>query len=130
MKKSIFFIPLFFVFSLFANEWVYKKILIDKHTNIHEIEKLVEEILVYEEDFLLVRVEKKQSIPNVKLLSPEEKDFVQRNIKVYFNNEQELVFILNLGIDIWQKNQQSILGRAFDSQIQKMRKQSILIEKL
>ena len=131
MKKTIIiFIFYFFAFSIFSEGWVYKKIPINPNINIDEIENIVKEILVREDKFLLVKIKKTQTIPNVKLLQPEEHDFIQRNIRIHFYNQQEFNFILKLGIDIWEKNKNIVIGRAFDSQIQKMRSQNIVVEEL
>lgn len=126
---KIFALVCIFIPKIFAEDLVYKKILIEPGVDLIEIEKNVTDILVIEPSFLVVRIEKNKTIPMVEIINVQESDFIQRSIKINFNSKQELKIILATGIDIWQKENQVILGRAYDSQVKKLQEAGILVEK-
>ncbi|CAC9616107.1 hypothetical protein [uncultured Gammaproteobacteria bacterium] len=103
-----------------ASDFVYKKILLTQSINLTNIESYVDEILVIEPDFMVVKINKNTVIPNISLSPTKESDFIQRKVDIYFQDEQQLVHILQAGVDIFHKTKQKIVGRAFDAQIKRL----------
>ncbi|AYQ55931.1 hypothetical protein THERMOT_34 [Bathymodiolus thermophilus thioautotrophic gill symbiont] len=103
-----------------AADFVYKKILLTQPINLVNIESYVNEILVVEPNFMIVKINKNTVIPGISLSPTKESDFIQRRVDIYFQDKQQLAHILKAGVDIFHKTKQKIVGRAFDAQIKQL----------
>lgn len=123
-------LSIFLVSQVFSAQLVYKKLIINKPTDLSNIENYVAKILVEEPNFLVVRIEENKVIPGVLLVPVTEKDFIQRKVRIYFENKQQLKQILETGMDIFAKDNEKIIGRAFDAQIKQLETLGIIVHKL
>ena len=112
-----------------AGDLVYKKIPCpDDGCDMEKIRPFVAEIVTQGPDYLLVQIEKGESVPGYSLVAPKESDFILRLVWIEVDSQDDVDFLASLGIDIWQVGKNHVYGRADDSQVDKIRDAGLELE--
>ena len=112
-----------------AGDLVYKKIPCpDDGCDLESIRPHVAEIVTQGPDYLLVQIEKGESVPGYSLVAPKESDFILRLVWIEIDSQDDVDFLASLGMDIWQVGKDHVYGRADDSQVDQIRAAGLELE--
>ena len=81
-------------------------------------------IIVREKDYAVVRQDSTQvtalSETGLEILPMQERDLVQRLVRVHFSGREQLREITDMGLDVWTIEGDTLDARAFDSQLERL----------
>ena len=104
------------------------KISVKNQSDVERLRQLGAEIIVQEPDYVIARMDSVLSAQSLKLEVFNEKDLVHRLIKVTAASPDELHTVMNSGMDVWEIKGDTVIGRAFDIYIEKIRAKNIDVE--
>lgn len=86
------------------------------------------EIIVQEKDYIIVSTENVAQTLDLRFEAISESDLVQRFVHVLLTDRSELQQVVNSGMDYWELKGDTVVGRAFDVQIEQLRKEGFTVD--
>lgn len=109
-----------------------RKIAYTDSQTVEQIRQSGTEILVQQPDYVIVRVDSsaagKFQTLSMNSQPAAESDLIQRLVRIHFNDKAELQTIADLGVDIWQVEGNTVVARAFDLHLEKLRQNGFTYE--
>ncbi len=105
-----------------------QKIAIQNKDDVDRLREAGAEIIVEEDDYVIVRAKNMVQAQKLGGEPIEESDLVQRLIRVTPGKSGDLQKAVDVGIDLWKVKGDTLIARAFDIYIEKLRKQGFEVE--
>ncbi len=106
-----------------------RKITITSQEDVEKLRSLGLQIIVQEENYVVIRRDSSQirqlDDAAIKTAPIQETDLVQRLVKINFTSREQLQQIVDLGIDVWEVEGDSLLARVFDSHLASLQADSV-----
>jgi len=101
-----------------------RKVMISSSQEVERLRNFDLEIIVQEEKYVVVRQDSAQ-IKNLQnagftTLPIKGSDLVQRLVRVHFSSREQLQQIIDMGVDFWKQEGDSLTARAFDIHLSRM----------
>jgi hypothetical protein len=105
-----------------------KKIHSSDPQTVQSLRQMGVEILVQQPDYLIIRTDsatarKIQTMALAPQSGATERDLVQRLVRIHFADKSQLQAIVNLGVDVWEVEGDSVTARVFDLHLEKLAQQ-------
>lgn len=95
-----------------------RKVMIGSPQEVERLRSLGLEIIVQEENYVVIRQDSAQAMQlreaAIATVPIQESDLVQRLVRVHFSNRDQLQQIVDMGLDVWHTEGDSLTARAFD----------------
>jgi len=106
-----------------------RKVMVTSQAEIDKLRSLGLEIIVEEKNYVIIR----QDSTHIKLLQDasiattpaQESDLVQRLVRIHFTSREQLQRIVDSGIDVWEVQGDSLLARAYDYHLARLKSDSV-----
>ena len=105
-----------------------QKISIQSQADVDRLRDAGAEIIVQEDGYVIVRAKNMAQAHELGGKPIEESDLVQRLIKVTLSDSGDLQKAVNVGIDLWKVKGDTLIARAFDIYIEKLRAMGFNVE--
>ncbi len=86
------------------------------------------EIIVQEPDYVVIRTDNMVQGLDMKSQPIQETDLVQRLVKIVLKDSSDLQAVINSGIDLWQVIGDTVIARAYDIYIERLRQAGFTID--
>ncbi len=86
------------------------------------------EIIVQQPDYVIIKTDHMVGMQDLKSEPIKESDLVQRLVKIYIKDSTDRQIVVNSGIDLWQVQNDTAIGRAYDIYIEKLRQAGLTVE--
>lgn len=111
-----------------APEHGLKKLRNATEEQIQQLRNAGAEIIVQEKDYIIVSTENVAQTLDLRFEAISESDLVQRFVHVLLTDRSELQQVVNSGMDYWELKGDTVVGRAFDVQIEQLRKEGFTVD--
>lgn len=105
-----------------------QKIAIESQEDVDRLRAAGAEIIVQEHDYVIVRAKNMIQSQELGGAPIEESDLIQRLIRVPFKDSGDLQKAVDVGIDLWKVQGDTIIARAFDIYIEKLKQMGFKVE--
>jgi len=105
-----------------------QKIAIESQEDVDRLRDAGAEIIVQEDDYVIVRAKNMVQARELGGVPIEESDLVQRLIRVTPGDSGDLQKAVDVGIDLWKVRDDTLIARAFDIYIEKLRELGFDVE--
>lgn len=105
-----------------------KKVVLESEADLQRLRDSGAELIVIEKDYVIVRVENTAMAETFNLQTFEENELVQRLVKIPLSDSLGLQPIVDNGLDLWSHEDEVAIARAFDIQIERLRKLGYSVE--
>lgn len=106
-----------------------RKVTITSQQDVERLRGLGLQIIVQEKDYVVVRQDSSQihqlEDAAIKTAPIQETDLVQRLVKIHYASREQLQQIVDMGVDVWEVEGDSLLARVFDSHLVSLQADSI-----
>ncbi len=101
-----------------------RKVMITEADAVDRLRALGLEVIVQQPDYVVVRQDSShlQALreAGITTLPAQEADLVQRLVRVHFSDREQKQQIIDMGIDFWEQEGDSLLARAFDIHLSRL----------
>ncbi|MDZ7332814.1 MAG: hypothetical protein ONB31_12620 [candidate division KSB1 bacterium] len=100
------------------------------YKNPEEIQRLRSagaEIIVQEPNYVVIRTDKRVQNFGFKPQPIQETDLVQRLVEILLKDSSDLQTVVNSGIDLWQVAGDTVIARAYDIYIERLREAGFVV---
>jgi len=105
-----------------------KKISYSSNEQLQAIKDAGAEIIVQEPDYVIVRTDNMLQALSVSSTPIQESDMVQRLVRIQLKDSTSLQTVVDTGVDLWQVVDDTVIARAFDLYINKLRAAGLKVE--
>ncbi len=86
------------------------------------------EVIVREPDYVVVRTDKMLKSFGMQSQPIQESDLVQRLVKIILKDSSDLQTVVNSGVDLWQVIGDTVIARAYDIYIERLREAGFTVQ--
>lgn len=86
------------------------------------------EIIVQQPDYVIIKTDHMVGMEDLKSEPIKESDLVQRLVKIHVKDSTDRQIVVNSGIDLWQVQNDTAIGQAYDIYIEKLRQAGLAVE--
>jgi len=98
-----------------------RKVAYSSQEQVDQLRNAGAKIIVQEPDYVVIRTDSMISALSMPSSPIDEADLVQRLIHVYAQDSSDVQKIINTGIDFWQVKGDTVIARAFDIYIERLK---------